>query len=247
MLIKSHRRTAAVAVAALTLFGTAACSSSDGDAKDTSTTTEAPATTQTPDETTTTAGGEKTTTTAANGSEGTDGELAAFAKEYKTEGELLTTLEADGFKLDIYQVGTQPAPKDGNFVDPDTNEPILKKGDEMVYVNYVFTNTSGKDIQLGASLVAVTATYADWKWAQGMDGVSSSSEYEKLGLFSSGAKTGADWPVVWKAGSSFAYADNFKYRAGDEITFKARMTPSDDDGDLVHDKKVEDEVTTKIK
>ena len=244
---KLQHRTAALAVAALTLFGTAACSSSDDDAKDTTTTTQAPATTEASGETTTTAGGDDTTTTEAGSTDAGAGELAEFAKPYEVQGDLLTTLEADGFKLDIYPVGTQPAPKDGNFVEPDTNEPILKAGDEMVYVNYVFTNTSGKDVKLGASLVNVTATYANWEWAQGMDGVSSSSEYEKLGLFSSGAETGTDWPVVWKSGTSFAYADNFKYQPGDDITFEARMTPSDDAGDLVHDEKVEAEVSTKIK
>lgn len=201
---------------------------------------------------------EETTTTVADdeddaADDGDDsaadaGGLPAWANEYEVSGELLTTVEADGFTVEIYQVGTAKAPKDGMFIDPDTNEPLLKEGDDLVYLLYVATNTSGETIPLPFNLVNVTARYADWQWAQGMDGSSDRSVYEEMGIPSSAIATGnTEAPFLWGPGETFAYGDNFKHQPGSDITFSVVMTPADEDGDLVHDQRVEVEVDTTIR
>ena len=177
-----------------------------------------------------------------------DGDKPEWARPYDTTGDLLATAEAGDVSVEIHQIGTAQAPKDGRFVDPDNNEPILKEGDEIVFVNYVVTN-NGDPIDLGSTLVDVTPRYADWKWMQGMDGATDSALYEEMEVNQSGIQPGtmAD-PTVYTLGSgqTFSWGDNFAYQPGGEITFTVRYTPVDENGDLVHDDRVEGEVTTNI-
>jgi hypothetical protein len=244
--------TAAIAaIAAIVMFGSAACSSSGSD--EPTTTSEAETTTTAVDESTTTEGeGGDTSTTEADddggetGSAGEAGETAEWAKPFDVTGELLTTIEAPSFTVDVYQVGTAKAPKDGNFVDPDTNQPLIQEGDELVFVNYVFTNTSDAVIPLSFSLVSMDAEYADWPWMQGMDGITDSDLAEEMKIVTTANAPGGDAPFAWEPGTSFAYGENFEYQAGSAITFEARMTPSDDEGELVHDEKETASAETKI-
>lgn len=177
------------------------------------------------------------------------GATPAWAEEPTTPGELLTTVEAGEVTVEVYQVGTAKAPKDGMFVDPDTNEPILKKGDELVFVNYVITN-NGAPIDLGSSLVDVSARYADWKWLGGMDGSSDSALFEEQGVNKPGLKAGAYTdPAVYTfgTGETFSYGDNFAHQADSEIEFTVTYVPVDAKGDLLHDERVEGKASTKIK
>ena len=167
------RCAAALFLAGTTLFAGTACSSSDDAPSKSKSTTSAPATATTetttkPADTPTTkptdsnggtgGPGEKDANSAAN-----DGKVAAWARPFQTPGDKITTIEGTGFKVDVYQVGTAKAASNGAFVDPETSEPILKKGDELVVVNYVFTNTGSEPILLSSLLVDVNARYADWK------------------------------------------------------------------------------------
>lgn len=245
------RPTAALAVGALALLGLSACSSDGDDAAPTTTEAAAAETTTTEADATTTTEAEDdddTTTTEAGGdTPAGDGAVAEWAEPYETPGDLLTTMEGEDFTVDVYQVGTAKAPKDGMFVDPDTNEPILKEGDEIVFVNYVFTNTGDEAIPLSFSLVDVTARYADWQWMQGMDSVVDRDLWEEMGVLSTTiTPNGSEAPFLWEPGTTFAAGDNFAYQPGGAITFSATMTPADDEGDLVHDEKQEVEVETKI-
>lgn len=178
-----------------------------------------------------------------------DGDTPEWANPVTTPGELLTTVEAGDVTVEVYQVGTAQAPKDGMFVDPDTNEPILKEGDDIVFVNYVITN-NGDPIDLGSSLVDVSPRYADWKWAQGMDSTSDSDLYEAQGVNKPGIKTGTiqDPPIyTFGSGQTFSYGDNFAHQPGGEIEFEVRFTPVDASGDLVHDERTEATGTATIK
>lgn len=95
----------------------------------------------------------------------------------------------------------------------------------MVYLNYVVTNTSDKEIPLSFSLVAVDAKYDDWKWMQG----------------------NTEAPFAWLPGEQFAFGTNFKHQAGSPITFEARLTPALPDGKLDHDAKTTAEGKATIK
>jgi hypothetical protein len=176
------------------------------------------------------------------------GSEASWANPVTIQGDLITTIKGDGFTVDIYQAGTTAATKEGNFVTPDDKKPIIAVGAEIVYVNYVFTNTGTEAIPLSYSLATVSARYDDWPYLQGMDSITDSALSAEMGITSSGIAPGSpDAPFIWEPGTSFAYGENFLYEAGGKITFKAELTPADENGDLVHDKHTEVEVDAKIK
>ena len=178
-----------------------------------------------------------------------DGDFTAaeWANPVTNPGELLTTVEGTNFTVDVYQVGTDIATSGGQFVDPDTMELLLAEGDEIVFVNYVATNTSDADIPLSASLVNMTARYADWKYMQGMDAVVDFDLDEKMGINRTAiAPSKAVAPYIWKAGESFSFGQNFKYQPDSAITFAASLTESDAEGDLDHDTRQEVKVETTI-
>ncbi|MCD4850512.1 hypothetical protein LN996_06785 [Arthrobacter sp. AK01] len=188
----------------------------------------------------------------ASSSEGADSssgdyKLAAWALPISDAGEKLGNLKGDSFSVDIYQVATDVASKDSMFVDKDTKENLLKKGDPVVYLNYVVTNTSSAEIPLSHSLITPKAKYTDWKYMGGMPSDSSSDGYKKHGLSSSGVKLKEKDPFVLKPGESFNIAENFGYTAGKETEISATMTPQDAAGDLDHDKKETAETIVTLK
>ena len=173
--------------------------------------------------------------------------VAAWALPISDAGDKLGTIKGDSFSVDIYQVATDVASKDSMFVDKETKENLLKKGDPVVYLNYVVTNTSSAEIPLSHSLITPNAKYTDWKYLGGMPSDSSSEGFKKHGLSSSGVKLKEKDPFVLKPGESFNIAENFAYAAGKETEIKVTMTPQGADGDLDHDKKETAETTVTLK
>jgi len=172
---------------------------------------------------------------------------AEWAKPVTNPGELLTTVKGTNFQVDVYQVGTEKASKTGQFVNPDDNKPIIAVGAEIVYVNYVVTNTSDEEIPLTYSVVDVSARYADWPYLQGMDSVVDSAAFEAMKVNSSAiAPNKGEAPFAWAPDTSFSYGQNFLYQAGSPITFTVALIPSLENGDLDHDAKQEIKVDTKI-
>lgn len=177
-----------------------------------------------------------------------DGDAASFAKPVTTPGELLTSVTGEGFQVDIYQVGTATASKTGQFANPDTNTPIIEVGAELVYVNYVVTNTGADDIPLSYSLVTVKPRYDDWPFAQGMDSVVDLDQYVTMEVNNGAIAPGVgEAPFIWEPGTSFSFGENFLYQAGSPIEFTVALIPADESGDLVHDEKQEIKVSTTIK
>lgn len=222
------RRAAGAALLAIALLGSA-CSSDDAEETTASTEEEAP------EETTSTTEAEEEESEPA-----ASGDTPEWAKPYETPGELLTTIEGENFEVAVYQVGVTQATKSGGFVDPDTNQPLIAEGDDIVFVNYVITNTSDEAIKLPFNLVSIDATYADWPYMQGMDSISDLTLYEEMKVNNSAFERGStEAPFIWEPGTSFSYGDNFKYQAGSPITFEATLTPADDAGELLHDQRKE--------
>lgn len=171
-----------------------------------------------------------------------------WAAPVTTPGEQITTIEIGDITVDVYQVGTAPAPKDGSWVDPDTNEPLIAEGDPLVFVNYVVTN-NGDSIDLGASLVNIEARYDDWQWMQGMGGIVDFDLYEEQGVNRSAtAPDGHQESGVYTFGSGEQYsvAENFHHQEDSAITFKATVTPVDSEGELLHDDRQEAEASGTI-
>lgn len=247
--MRMSRGIATLSVAALTVAGLAACSSDDDTPKkSTITSTESPAPTkEATEEATEEATPTEEATEEAPQASG-DGASPAWAVPTTTQGTLLTSLAGSNFTVDVYQVGTAAASKTGQWVDPETNTPLIAVGDQIVYVNYVFTNTSAEVIPLSHSLVSMSARYADWPYMQGMDSIVDSAQFEEMGVTTSSiAPTGEfDAPFAWGPGETFSNGGNFKHQAGSPIDFTATLTPSDDAGDLVHDLRQEVEASTTI-
>lgn len=225
------RSLAAVAIASVGLLGLAACSTGAEE----------------PEET------EQTTAPEPSASEESQAPAAegqpAWANPVTEGGELISTIELDGgVTVEVYQVGTTKATKTGQFVDPDTNEPIIAEGDEIVFVNYVVSNT-GDPIDLGSSLVSIDARYDDWPYMQGMDSVVDDALFEEQGVnddaFAEGSYVD---PSVYTLGTGeqYSYGENFPYQANSPITFDVSLTPVDAEGELVHDDRVEAEGTGTI-
>lgn len=232
MLPRLSRPLAIGAIAALAAVGATGCSD-DGDTDDArdSSTTSAP-----PPEAPPTSGGSAQ-----------PGATPSWAKPFEAVGQLITTITSADFKVDVYQVGVAKATKNGTFVDPDTNKPIIATGDDIVFVNYVITNTGGATIQLPFNLVEVTPRYADWKYVQGMDGIADRDLYAKMKVADGALAPGnTKAPFAWEPGTSFSYGTNFKYQAGSSIKFTARLTPADAGGRLLHDQRKEASQETKI-
>ncbi|WP_347109211.1 hypothetical protein AAHB33_00985 [Paenarthrobacter sp. S56] len=142
------------------------------------------------------------TRASSNGADASSGayKAASWALPISAAGDKLGSLKGPSFTVDIYQVATDVASKDSMFVDKDTKENLLKKGAPVVYVNYVVTNTSQAAIPLSHSLVTPNATYTDWKYLGGMPSDSSSDQFKKHGLTSSGIKLKEEAPFVLAPG-----------------------------------------------
>lgn len=169
-----------------------------------------------------------------------EGTVPAWAKEPTDGGDVIATVEAGDVTVEVSEIGTAEAPKDGRWVDPDTNKPIIAKGDDIVFLNYVITNNGDDTIDLGSSLVGVEARYDDWKYAQGMGGITDSDLFEEVGVETSGPGEIAD-PTVYPLGPGehFSYGENFHYQKDSPITFKVSIVPVEEKGDLIHEDKIE--------
>jgi hypothetical protein len=194
----------------------------------------------------------RTTTNEATEATTTEAEAAdgapKWASPVKVVGDKISTFKAGDVTVDVYQVGVTKATKSGFFADPKTKKPLLAKGDDIVFVNYVITN-EGAPIDLGASLIKVDATYEDWKYLQAMGGISDLALFEEQGVNDDALASGVYIdPSIYTLGTgqSLSYGANFAYQPGSPITFEAEYTPVDAQGELLHDDRVEGEGTGTI-
>ena len=172
-----------------------------------------------------------------------------WANPVTEPGEKLTTVEAGDVKVDVYQVDVVESPKAGSLMDKETKELILDEGDDIVFLNFVITNT-GDPVDLGSSLVQVDGKYKDWKYLGGMPSISDSALFEEMEVNSGGLEPGKNTdPTIYTLGTNetFSYGENYLYQKGSDITFTVGYTPVDDQGELIHDDKVEGEGDTKLK
>jgi len=221
-----------------------------------STTTTAPTVTTTttaPPVTTTTAPPPTTTTSASASSSGAtttgSGDVAPeWAAPINRSGELLATGTFATFTVDVYQVAIQPVDEDSMFVDPDTGKNILPKGADVVFINYVFTNTSTQTFPLSYSGIQTTARYQDWPWMQGMPGESHSKQYDALGLHDMAMKAGAkEAPYLFAPGETFNIAQSYLYQGSKKLDVKFAVLSVGADGKLDHSKTINETLTVTVK
>lgn len=234
MHIRRPIRTALVAVTATSLLALGACGSDESDNDDGA--TRQAETTQTPSQ-------EPSEPAAASGDQ------PEWAHPADAKGDKISTFEVGDITVEVHQVGTAPAPKQGNWVDPETNKPLIAKGDELVFVNYVITN-NGDAIDLGSSLVNISPRYDDWKYMQGMGGITDTALSESQGIQTSAIKPGGfreSGVYTLGAGQQYSYGENFHHQANSPITFEATVVPVDAEGELLHDQRMEGKGTGTIK
>jgi len=168
-----------------------------------------------------------------------DATAASWAAPVTKPGELIGSVDGPNYKVEMYQVGTTAATKTGNFVNPDTNLPIIAVGDEVVFVNYVVTNTSAEAIPLSSLLVDISTRYDDWPYLQGMDSVTDGALFDSMGVNDNALAIFDPAPYSFDPGTSYSVGENFRYQAGSPLTFTTALTPSDAEGNLMHDLRTE--------
>jgi hypothetical protein len=221
----ARRLGAGVAASTLVLFGAAACGSETE--PDTNGTADTQQTDEEPDD-------------AEEVDEAPAGEAgpAPWAVPFSEEGSVIATFEAGDLSIEVYQVATVEADRDGNWAAPGTDEPMVKEGDELVYLNFVVTN-NGAPLTFGSSgLKAIDATYDDWEYVGGMRGTSSTAQYRELELDANGYdRSGADEDgnYLLGTGQSYNFAVNFPYENGANVNFSAEFVPNDADGNRDRD------------
>ncbi|WP_435738155.1 hypothetical protein V5D56_06050 [Cellulosimicrobium sp. PMB13] len=177
-----------------------------------------------------------------------DGALPDWANPVTTPGEQISTYTIGDVRVDVYQVGVTQATRDGLFADPDTHEPIIAEGDDIVFINYVITN-EGEPIDLGSSLVSIDERYVDWAYLGGMDTIVDDDLFAAQDVNDGGLAPDAyREPTVFPfgTGQSYSYGTNFLYQPGTDITFRTVITPVDAQGNLLHDERLDAEGTGTI-
>lgn len=237
------RRAPAALVASAAVFALAACGGSVAPKAEPASSSSSPSQAMSSDATATSSS--RTTSSDAPTSPGAQ---PAWAKAPTSGGTKISTITAGTITVDVYQVGTTKATKSGQFVDPGTNKPLIAKGDTIVFVNYVITNT-GPPVNLGASLVDVTARYDDWKYLQGMDSIVDSALFTQQKVNSDALAPGAfKTPSIYvlDKGQTYTVGENFRHQQSSPITFTASVIPVDAKGSLIHDQKSESKGTGTI-
>lgn len=175
-----------------------------------------------------------------------DYEIPDWGYPIEESGEKVGSIENDTVRIDVWEVERGESTKDSMMADPDTNEPIIQEGDEVLVYQYIMTNTSDETIPLSTSLMQMSEEYAGSKFIHGATAISDSSWLDELGLHDLGvAEMDDDGVYLLEPGQSVAHASIFEFQE-DELTIKADVTPADDDGDLDHDNAIMERETVTI-
>lgn len=163
-----------------------------------------------------------------------------WANPVSTDGDLLVTIGVGDLEVDVYQVDVAPAPRNSIETDPDTDEPLIAEGDDLVYVNYVVRNAGDEPVQLTVTLLQAQVRYDDWPHWESMPGVTDFAQLEEFGLTSVAAAGEfiGEPPYVLNPGEWFNKAANFGYQPGSDIEFSVRYFLADADGERISGSRV---------
>lgn len=85
----------------------------------------------------------------------------AWANQVEIVGDLLGTTDGPGVRVEVYKAGETTAQRDSLTVDRDTRKPLLAKGDPVVALLYVLTNTGTETVDLAIIGLSTDETYVD--------------------------------------------------------------------------------------
>lgn len=157
----------------------------------------------------------------------------AWAAGSLDAGEKIGSLKTKNFSVDVYQVGTGKLKEDTTgYNDPKKD---LKAGTEVVYANFVFTNTSSKAIDLSTGLGTPRLVMQGWTSAGAMPGELDDSVFKPLGLSTMGYAFLAKPPYTVKPGETFSQATSVQYKAGWKGKATVEIKPGNKQGTLSGD------------
>lgn len=211
---------ATIAVSSVAVLGLAACSSEE----------EAPEPTQ---EQETEAPEETTEAPETEEPEAGDGTAAPWANPVTTEGELLGTIEAGDVTVDVYLVAQDSSTRDSIWADPDTEEPIVQEGDDVLVLNYVVTN-NGDPLNLSYGLVDVSFKYDNWPFMQ-QPSVADTDVLESNGVNDNGVAEPGEDVYTLGTGESYSVGEVMLYQAGESYTVEVEVAVRDDAGERTGD------------
>lgn len=162
-----------------------------------------------------------------------DGSAASWAHPVTTEGELLGTAEAGDVSVDIYLVAEDQSTRDSIWADPDTEEPIVQEGDDVLVLNYVVTN-NGDPITLTNSLVEVGFVYDNWPFYQ-QPSVADNTVLESNGVNSDGIAERGEDVYVLGTGESYSVGQVMLKQDGEPFTVEVEVVLRDDAGERTGD------------
>lgn len=162
----------------------------------------------------------------------------SWAKGSVDAGTELAALDLEGWNISVYQVAVGEADKDSRDVYPDTRESVLKAGDPVVFLNFVFTNTTDHLIRSGGA-PTISIQPDGWEYLGGVPYVVTPSVYEAVGLahgdyydykqITESEAGSLFWPVG--PGESFAMAYAVQYQPGETLTATGTWVDLNDAGE----------------
>ncbi|MDR7312203.1 hypothetical protein J2S40_003261 [Nocardioides luteus] len=167
---------------------------------------------------------------AEEGAASGDFKAPAWAKPTYETGKKLITIQAGDISVDVYDAGTAKAPKDGNVVDNKTKKPLIVKGDDLLFLNYVITNNGSSPVDLEEDDVEVDAKWDDWAYLGGMPGITDNELYTKFKInggdesdMADFTKYDPDQPMPLAPGETVSYGTNFKNQPGHQLTLEVEV------------------------
>jgi len=133
------------------------------------------------------------------------------------------TTTKDGWTITAYEMGTDAAPQDSYISAYVTDEPLVRAGDPMVFVNLVATNTSGTTLFVGIDEPGMWAMPIDSPYSQGVQDVTPASDQQMSDhdVWHHSSKLDADdhHPYTVAPGQSFAMGFVLPVALGKEWVF----------------------------
>lgn len=143
-------------------------------------------------------------------------------------GEKIGAVKTKNFSVDVFQVGTGKLAKDTTgYSDPKKD---LKAGTEVVYANFVFTNTSSKPITLSRALGTPRLVMDGWTSAGAMPGELDDAVFKRFDISTMGLVFVAEPPYTVKPGEKFSQATSVQYKPGWKGKATVELIPGDDHG-----------------
>lgn len=156
-----------------------------------------------------------------------------WANPVTTVGESIGTAELGDVTVEVFQVAVDQATRSSIWADPETDEPIVSEGDDVVVLNYVVTN-HGEPVNLSYGLVEASLRYDSWPYMQ-QPSVADSSLMETHEVNTNAVNTDSLSQEVFELGTGeqYSFGEVVLHQPGEAYTVVARFTARDEDGERV--------------